>query len=233
MPKIEAGTYEGVTTSAVVNEAKSGAVMCYMQVDVQGVNLRGAICLVQKDGTLSDRGFKDVQAILGQSGPWDWAQWDNEPESFAGRAVLCVVQDHTFTKDDGEEVTVSEIKYLNPIGGGATPLAKGDIKSIKAKYAAKTRAMFGGETTPAKPSAPKAPKAAPKPPAPAAKTVADSTMEACWDKFCENNTGKAEKDLYDMWPKAIADATGGKAQNDLTPQDWGMVMVHVSDNLPY
>jgi len=228
MPKIEAGSYEGVTTAACVTEAKSGAVMCYMQVDVAGVNLRGSICLVQKDGTLSDRGFKDVQAILEQSGPWDWAQWDNEPETFAGHPVKVVVEDHTFTNEKGEDVLVSQIKHLNPMQGGAAPLAKGDIKSIKAKYAAKTRAMFGGDT----PAAPKAPKTAPKPPAPA-KDALISTMELCWDKFCENNSGKAEKDLYALWPKAIAEATGGKAQNDLTPQEWGQVMVHVTDNLPF
>lgn len=227
MPRIEAATYDGVTTSAVVNEAKSGAVMCYMQVDVEGVNLRGSICLVQKDGTLSDRGFKDVQAILEMTGPWDWSAWDAAPESFAGHPVKAVVEDHTFQNDKGEDVTVSQIRYLNPMSGAATALAKGDIKSIAAKYGAKTRAMFGAATKPAAPTTKKAP---PKPPV---KDAPVSTMEACWDKFCEQNPGKSETDLYDAWPKAIAAATGGKAQNDLTPQEWGKVLAHVSDNLPF
>lgn len=232
MAKIEAGTYEGVTTAATLEEAKSGAVMCYMRVDVAGVNLRGAICLIQKDGTLSERGFKDVQAILGQSGPWDWAQWDNEPESFAGHPVSCVVIDDTFTNDKNEVVECSSIKYLNPVGGGGTALTKGDVKSIVAKYGAKTRAMFGAPA-PAKPAPkPVAPKAAPKPPAPGP-TVEPSTMESCWDKFCEANSGKAEADLYDAWHEMLKRITG-KTQNDLTPADWGQVMLDAKRNfLPF
>lgn len=221
---IEPGPYQGKTTGAAIYEAPSGAVMCQMTVDVGGGTvLRGGICLVQKDGTLSERGFKDVQAILGWTA-WDWAAFDQAPETFAGHDVQAIIE--TVSGEKGE---FSSIKYLNPPGGGSQ-LAKGDAKSLAAKYGAKTRALFGGTAPAAKPAAPKPPPAAPKAPPPPAGPV--STMEEAWGKFCERNPSKTELDLYAMWPKAIH-AACGKAQNDCTPQDWGQVLKHVTDDLPY
>jgi hypothetical protein len=218
--KMEPGTYQCKTTAATIYEAPSGAVMCRMELDI---GLKGGICLIQKDGTLSERGFKDAAAILGIEGGWDWALWEREPEAWAGHDVDAVVE--TVKGDVGE---FSSVKYLNPPGGGGAKLEKPDAKALAAKYGAKTRALFGGA-----PAAPKPPAPKPPPPAPLAKPAATSTMEKCWERFCELNSSRTELDLYAEWPKVIQ-AGAGKGQNDCTPEDWGKVLAHVNgETLPY
>jgi hypothetical protein len=228
MALIQEGTYEGVTVAVSIYEAPSGAVMCSMVVDVGGTHLKGGICLVQKDGTLSERGFKDVQSIFGWS-DWDWAKWNQEPEAFAGAAVQAVVE-----TVHGERGEFSSIKYINPPGGGRQRLEKADAKGLAAKYGAKTRALFGGSPAgPAAKTLPPAPKMPlpPTPPPPTA-TVAPSTMEECWDQFCQVNKSKTELELYDLWPKFIKEVTG-KAQMEVTPQGWGKVRDAIGGMLPY
>ncbi|MCE9616451.1 MAG: hypothetical protein K8T26_19430 [Lentisphaerae bacterium] len=221
---VEPGTYPATVKAAVIYEAPSGAVMCQMQIDVDGVLLRGGICLIQKDGTLSERGFKDVQAIFGLSGPWDWALWEREPEEWAGADVQVVIE--TVQGDRGE---FSSIKYVNVPGCGAAPLAKADAKALAAKYGSKTRALFGGVPAAAKPPNTKAP---PVPPPPAAATINPSTMEACWARFCEVHQGKTELELYPLWAAAVQKHCG-KGQNEATPEDWGRFLTAHDDNLPY
>lgn len=219
---IEKGTYEGVTTAASIYEAPSGAVMCNMLVDIGGNVFRGGICLVQKDGTLSERGFKDAAAILEMQG-WDWGVWENAPEHFAGHAVQAVVD-----TVEGDKGPFSSIKYLNPPGGGSR-LEKGDAKSLAAKYGAKTRAMMGG-TPAAKPAATAPVKTPPPAPKPAAQTGKTVTMEDCWEVFVKCNPTKSELELYALWAEAIKTAAG-KEQNDCNAADWAKVLRHI-DNVP-
>jgi len=226
---VQPGTYEGVIVGAAIYEAPSGAVMCNVVVDINGSHLKGGICLVQKDGTLSERGFKDVQAIFGWS-EWDWSKWDQVPETFAGAAVQVVVE-----TVQGDRAEFSSIKYVNPPGGGQR-LDKGNAKGLAAKYGAKTRALFGG--TPAAPgkraaAKPPAAKSPPPPtPPPAMAAVEPSTMEECWEQFCEVNNGKTELELYDLWPKFVKEVTG-KTQMEVTPQGWGTVKNALGEILPY
>ncbi len=235
MALIQEGTYEGLTVAASIYEAPSGAVMCSMVVDVGGTHLKGGICLVQKDGTLSERGFKDVQLIFGWS-EWDWAKWDQEPEAFAGAAVQAVVE-----TVQGERGEFSSIKYINPPGGGQR-LEKANAKGLAAKYGAKTRALFGGSpsasargngATADKPPMPPLPKASPPtPPPPAQVAVNPSSMEECWEQFCQVNASKTELELYDLWPKFVKEVTG-KTQMEVTPQGWGKVRDAIGGMLPY
>ncbi len=227
MALIQEGTYEGLTVAASIYEAPSGAVMCSMVVDVGGSHLKGGICLVQKDGTLSERGFKDVQTIFGWS-DWDWSKWDQEPEAFAGAAVQAVVE--TIQGDRGE---FSSIKYINPSGGGQR-LEKANAKGLAAKYGARTRALFGGvPSAPVTRTPPPAPKTAPPPPTPPpAAAVTPSTMEECWDQFCQVNSSKTELELYDLWPKFVKEVTG-KTQMEVTPQGWGKVRDAIGGMLPF
>jgi hypothetical protein len=246
MALIQEGTYEGLTVAASIYEAPSGAVMCSMVVDVCGTHLKGGICLVQKDGTLSERGFKDVQLIFGWS-DWDWSKWDQEPESFAGAAVQAVVE-----TVQGERGEFSSIKYINPPGGGQR-LEKANAKGLAAKYGAKTRALFGGSpsasargngATADKPLMPPFQKAPPpptpppfdsaqgRPPAPPVVAVVPSTMEECWEQFCQVNASKTELELYDLWPKFVKEVTG-KTQMEVTPQGWGKIRDAIGGMLPY
>ena len=209
--KIEAGTYQCKTTAATIYEAPSGAVMCRIALDI---GLTGGICLIQKDGTLSERGFRDVQAILGIEGAWDWAAWERDPAEWAGHDIEAVVE---ITQGDRGEF--SSVKYLN-VPGGSANMPKADAKTLATKYGAKTRALFGG--APAKPAAPKpAPNAPPK----SGKT---STMEACWDEWCKKNDGNDT----DAWYAAVK-KMAGKEQNDCQPENWGRMMAHLTDQIPY
>ena len=256
MALIQEGIYEGLTVAASIYEAPSGAVMCSMVVDVGGAHLKGGICLVQKDGTLSERGFKDVQLIFGWS-DWDWSKWDQEPEAFAGAAVQAVVE-----TVQGERGEFSSIKYINPPGGGQR-LEKANAKGLAAKYGAKTRALFGGvpsapaaRTPSSRPSPLSAtggsacggkgegeerggktpPPPPPTPPFDSAQgkpaAVAPSTMEECWEQFCQVNASKTELELYDLWPKFVKEVTG-KTQMEVTPQGWGKVRDAIGGMLPY
>jgi len=206
--KVEPGTYQCKTTAATIYEAPSGAVMCRIALDI---GLTGGICLIQKDGTLSERGFRDAAAILGIEGPWNWDAWGVEPDAWAGHDVEAVVE--TVQGDKGE---FSSVKYLNPPGGGR--MEKADAKGLAAKYGAKTRALFGG--APAKP----APKPAPKapPPKPAGKTA---TMESVYEAWTKANLAGTDEAWW-----AFVEQSTGKAQNDCTPEDWGRAMANI-DNL--
>jgi len=183
--------------------------MCRIAIDI---GLTGGICLIQKDGTLSERGFKDAAAILGIEGPWDWAAWDREPEVWAGHDVEAVVE--TVTGEKGE---FSSVKYLNVPGGGAR-MENADAKSLAAKYGARTRALFGGV-----PAAPKSKPPAPAVPKPAGKTA---TIEQAWAAW-----GQPDKveEFYEM-----ARRVGGKADhNDITPEGWAVVISEMDIGLPY
>ena len=238
MALIQEGKYEGVTVAASIYEAPSGAVMCSMVVDVAGAHLKGGICLVQKDGTLSERGFKDVQAIFGWS-DWDWSKWSQEPETFAGAAVQAVVE-----TIQGERGEFSSIKHINPTGGGQR-LEKADAKGLAAKYGAKTRARFGGvpsapfdaaQGRPATrtPSPQPSPlngegerRTPPPPPSVPPLDVPPSSMEVCWDAFCRENPDQNERDLYKLWAEYVK-TVAGKLQNVCTPADWGLVLYRLN-----
>ena len=151
----------------------------------------------------------------------------------------------------GERGAFSSIKHINPTGGGQRQ-EKADAKGLAAKYGAKTRALFGGV-----PSAPaaralsprpsplkgereerggKTPPPPPTPPFDSAQgkpaAVAPSTMEECWEQFCQVNASKTELELYDLWPKFVKEVTG-KTQMEVTPQGWGNVRDSIGGMLPY
>jgi hypothetical protein len=217
------GTHDGTTKAATMYEADSGALMACFDVEVDnGPTLRGWITLVQKDGTLSERGFRDVQSILGWQA-WDWNAWDQAPEAFAGKRVSVVLE----TVSDPRDGTPKQrIKYVNP--PGAFAMQKGDAKAISAKYGAKLRALMGGAPAAAKPAAlggkPPAP-VVPKPPVqvPTKAAVKPSSQDECWQKFCDANKGMGEADLGDRWFALLDRIVSGKAQTDFTPEDWGKV----------
>ncbi len=253
MALIQDGKYEGLTVAASIYEASSGAVMCSMVVDVGGTHLKGGICLVQKDGTLSERGFRDVQAIFGWS-DWDWSKWSQEPEAFAGAAVQAVVE-----TIQGERGAFSSIKHINPTGGGQR-LEKADAKGLAAKYGAKTRALFGGSTllttggasqktddsrqrtagskgnphpNPLPSQGEGGGKTPPPPPGVPTLDVPPSSMEVCWDAFCRENPDQSERDLYKLWAEYVK-SVAGKLQNDCTPADWGLVLYRLNaGQLPF
>jgi hypothetical protein len=211
--KIEPGTYQCKTTAATIYEAPSGAVMCRIGLDI---GLTGGICLVQKDGTLSERGIRDVAALFELPTPWDWSAWDVEPEHWAGHDIEAVVE-----IQQGDKGEFSSVKYLNV--PGSNRMERTDAKKLSAKYGAKMRAMFGGTSKPA-PAVKSAPPAAKSAPPKAQKPTA--TMEECWAKHLDLGNDEDPE----TWYAAIRAATG-KEQNDCTPEDWGRFLGVMNDNV--
>ena len=139
------GTYDAVTKSAVLFESKQGALMCVFDIVVDGHILKAWITLVQKDGTVSERGLKNVQDVMGWTA-WDWAAFEAEADTFGGRACSVVIE----TAPDNNGHDESKIKWLNAPGGG---MQRADAKAMAAKYSATFRAVLGGTTPAARPPA--------------------------------------------------------------------------------
>jgi len=142
--KLEPGKYHCATTRAELVEYKSGSVMCRIDTDI---GLYGQICLVQKDGTLSERGFKNVMDIFGIK-EWTWEDWEGDPGKWAGARIEAVVEER-----QGERGAFLAIRYINPITNDKTHADNTtDVKSLAAKYGAKTRALLGGSLATPKPA---------------------------------------------------------------------------------
>jgi len=221
------GTYDAVTKSAVLFESKQGALMCVFDIVVDGRILKAWITLVQKDGTVSERGLKNVQDVMGWTA-WDWAAFEAPADTFGGRACSVVIE----TAPDNNGHDESKIKWLNAPGGG---MQRADAKTMAAKYSAKFRAVLGGTTPAARPAAakpmtqPTLPHRQDAPrPAVAVPSVANSTMEDCWAKLCEAMAGKPEAVIQAAWFRLLDKIGPGKNVADLSPTDWGQAMAMIA-----
>ena len=235
MEHIAEGTYDGVTKSAVLYEAKSGALMAVIDIDLQGRSVKGWVTLVQKDGTMSERGLRDIMAIMGWVS-WDWAKFEGDPLSFGGKPVSVVMADEV---DPQTQETVSRVKYVNP--PGYMSVQRADAKSMAAKYGASARAILGGNPHGARPATPPAvapparptrfalphpelPHNLPRPPAPA---IEPSTMETCWNALCAANSRTEQSIIEAAWFAMVEREFPGAAQTDMTPADWGRFLATI------
>lgn len=150
--KLQAGRYAGRVLKAAIQEAKSGAVMCTMIIEVgpDQTVMRGGICLIKKDGQASQRGHDDLCAIFGVDGI-DPVEWSREPAAWAGAEVEVVVE--VVQGDKGE---YSSIKYVNPprSGGGADRHLEPTDKSVFAKLGVTAVVPPDAPAKPGKPAAP-------------------------------------------------------------------------------
>jgi len=238
------GTHEGTTKGATMYEAESGALVTCFDVEVDGsggVVMRGWITLAQKDNTLNERGFADVRSILGWK-DWDWQAWHQPAEHFAGHRVSVVLE----TKPDEQSgLPKQRIRYVNPQSAG---LKRGDARTIAAKYGPRLRALTGGSpaAATARPAAASPTPAAPKPVVPLPATppaaqgapqatvpVTPSSMDDCWALFCQRSGGKSPKEIETTWFSLVSRLYPGRDTTDLTPTDWGAVMVAINDDLPF
>lgn len=227
------GTHDGTAKGATMYEAESGAMMACFDVEIDGGGpiMRGWITLAQKDGTLNERGFADVRSILGWQ-DWDWQAWNQPPEHFAGHRVSVVLE----TKPDEQSGQPRQrIRYVNPPTAG---LKRGDAKVIAAKYGPRLRALTGGSPSSSRPAgttAALAPRPVPARPAVPLQPLppAQSSMDACWLVFCQRTPGKSEAEIPPAWFAFIGGLYAGRDPVDLTPAEWGAVMVAMNDDLPF
>jgi 1,2-phenylacetyl-CoA epoxidase catalytic subunit len=58
--------------------------------------------------------------------------------------------------------------------------------------------------------------------------VEPATLQDAWGEFCKHaNPSLAEDALNDLWWKCVDALTGGKTQEKVTPEDWGVVKASV------
>jgi len=229
------GKFPSTLGKGVLSETASGALMYYVMVapnertDVP--ETRGAICLVKKDGEMMTKNVQNLIKILG-------GQWDGK-DIAALEAIdptgIQVVAEYADTlpktRDDGSEITYTEVKNIYPPSGGGLGLPESvDAKSVSAKYGSKFRAVFGGTSKPStapsvKPSAPVATKPAPPPksaPPPRQPDAAQSSLAECWDAFyakCQAD-GMKDKAIEKKWLDDTA--AFGIDQATATTEQWGV-----------
>jgi len=200
------GTYDAVTKSAVLYESKGNALMCVFDIEVAGRIMKGWITLVQKDGTLSERGIRNVQEVMGWTG-WDWAAFEGNPSDFGGRACSVVIG----TEPDQQGNPESKIKYINAPGSG---IQKADARAMAAKYGAKFRAVLGGGTPTARPTPAQRPMQA-------LTAATSSTMPDCWAALCDAMQGKPQVVIEAAWFRLIDKVGGGKPPEAMSGAEWG------------
>lgn len=223
------GKYPAVLGKGVLTEAKTGALMYYVEVLIENVPaLRGSFCLVKSDGQLMQRNIEDLIRIL--AGRWDGTDIVAlETVDPSGCEAVADCMDGA--ERDGKVYTEVRNVYP-PNGGGGTLLPKNkvDAVNISSKYGAKFRAMFGARAksvgtakTVAK-VAVAGPASAPRTPSPSASpaTNADrtSSLEECWEMFERKNqeAGMKASEIADKW---VTDVPAfGLNQATATPEQW-------------
>ena len=208
------GTFNAVCQKAVFWTSDKGAEM----VDISGTINDGSneaftasICLVQKDGTVSQKTVDLFRSAF------DW-RGDFNAMDVAGKAVEIVTGWETFTKEDGTEKQTLRVKYLNAIGG-SRKMADGN--QLNAKYGSKIRALIGNVSTQPTSNAPSLPPAAmtPQAPAPILKATQDEAYSMLFERL--NKKGIADAQINERWFADIA-ATG-VPQTEITPAQWGQL----------
>jgi hypothetical protein len=209
----------------VVYEAKSQAlciaIPCIIsQGDHTGFTTKATVTLVKSDGTVMTNGLENLKTIFGWDGLDPFALMDSDYKDIEFALAEC-------KHENGEDSkTYFKAGWVNALGGGMKMPEAADRRSVLAKYGSKFRALAGGAAV--KPAAPKAAVPALPKPAPAAPTGPAATMEEAWEACCKNNVGNEEP----SWFAAMASMFPGKTNTNLTPQDWGRLKAHFSDNVP-
>lgn len=219
-----------------LNESKNGALMYTVEVlinDAEGKPypvLMNNFVLVKTDGEVLQRNVDKLIALLG-------GQWDGtDPAKLeacdpSGIEAVATCSDREY---DGKLYT--EIKWLDPVGGGGRELPQQvDAKSIAAKYGSKFRALYGAKpgaktAAPAKPSAPP-PKSAPPPSKPKAppsapKDDARERVKMANEAWVAVNAAMSEADetaVTDKWFELMEAHAGTKDQTAVTCEQWGVI----------
>lgn len=233
--QLENGTYAAHPGAATIEEAKSGALMLYIMMNIDGgPSLRSSHCLVNKEGVVMT---KCISRLKEWATGWDGSDpyWFMEND-LSGIAVEVVVENEPGYNDPSKMYpTVKWVNAPGSGGGGALPEAA-DKKLVMAKYGAKFRAIAGGVAvtpTRATPAAPVAQTPAPSRPAPStpppARKVATvaHTQATAWAKLNELGAGMPAAELESRWFSFI-DATG-MDQADMTPEGWAKVEEQIAD----
>lgn len=184
-------------------------------------------CIVQKDGTISERTIETLRACYQWDGidPFDLT----DPAFLKGKPVQLVIEHETF-----EGKLRAKVLYLNPPGfiGGFKMPDSADRKKVMDNYGSRFRALAGGTPPVAKKSAP--PPATAPAPAPASDPNAPTaTMDECWNELLKAREGTSDAKVTSEWHETVKKLFGDKTNSQITPQEWGRFKASITDDVPY
>jgi hypothetical protein len=240
----ENGTYAAVMVrQSVWEKADTGTLNMTGVFQIGDNELPHNFNLVKKDGTVSTKTISFLKEMFGWDGV-DFGALQNGDFSQIPVDVVC----------ENNEKGYTNIIYVNKPGGKSNEVdmpANTDAKTLGAKYGSKFRAISGitagkpvakpaSKTEAAPASAPVAPAPAPTPtkrtppnrPAATKPQGPVSDEASCWAKACELRKDDPEEAQASFFWDNIASVVGDKTTG-ITPQEWGKVMVVLTENLPF
>jgi hypothetical protein len=238
MPQIENGKYDAHAMAVVVGEHSNGCLIVSMEMklDESGIVMPYTAWVTTKDRSVNTKAVESLKDVFGWPGDDPFWFEDNANEVF-NVPVELVIENESFVGNDGVERTHPKIKWVNKPGFGSGSVAPTvrDRKSLLSKYGGKLRAISGGN-----PAVAPAKKAMPPPPPPtqpelppASPTAPPSTLNDCWAALCEQMGDKDRKEIENAWKAIVQSVHGDKSQTDFTQLDWGLVLKHIKENLPF
>ena len=272
MANIEDGNYNALPDVAAVYEKNDKLVLeCrFALCDANGNVYEGVprqskkYWLTSADGAINTKTIAQIRKwATGWDGAdpfWFCAQENPDGTVTPGNFETCgmvevVLKTEPYQASDGTTKTWQQIEWVNPIGGGAKPIASGDRASIMAKYAAKFRAAaaMSGQVarsatistaaarTGAASSAPAGavarrpqarPPQAPQKAAPQKAGIPAGLkgQDIVWDKFVASlpeNIKDAERD--EKWFALVDQVGKDKDQANFTSADWANVVALIEN----
>src|SRR3990167_10359451 len=144
--QIENGTYVAKPTGRIeVGEHANGCLIVSMEfVLAGGAKISNTFWLTTKDGAMNTRTIETLKDVFGWNGA-DPFWFEDNGDMLSGIDVELVIENETFTGNDGQERTSSKVKWVNaPGGAGGVKIASKDRKALLSKYGSKLGAVFGG-----------------------------------------------------------------------------------------
>ncbi len=227
---MQAGTYLAEATDATVIESDGGAITIgfHFVCDDGHGEVNGFQCIIGKTGIPNEIGIK----ALREAWPlWDGADpfWFQDIKNLAGVKVSIVLD---FEEYDGK--TRLKVKYINNPDRPQSGLPKSmDRASFMQRHGARMRAAAGGVVVkaPGAPGTPGTPgtlrtlgapgsRPALRSPVVRPPAVGSATLQEAWDSLCAQRGGVDENTINAEWTETVDRVTGGKNQDQITPQEW-------------
>lgn len=259
---IQNGIYPGKPVQFTPYETESGALCIAILFEFTdqapppyvGTRLKHVATIIKSDGTVMEKGVARLRDIYGWTGADPYWFQDNM-ETVGDIVADLTVENEPYTNPTtGKETISPKIKWVNKQGeggSGASMPTPSERSTIASKYGAKLRAVAGaGPSKPpgvarpaaapvAKPAMPAAPQSslpgipAPAPKAPVPSKSVKSTMEEVYAALCKENDGLSETDMHAKWFATLAEKYPNTDQSSLTPEQWGKLLLFVTDNVPF
>ena len=227
---LEDGVYAAVGMAASVYKNDKGNVILCTEWAIPSQNnksIRNWDCLVI--GNTGEIREKALTNIRKWATGWDGTTFSWFPQNLPGLEVSLVIENQPRNPpefdENGNPVTASRVKWINPVGGGsgASAIVEDESATLDRMFGAKLRALSGARPVPSAPKpAPKpAPKASPK--AAPKRTPVETT--ATPDEVTEMFYGLCDaanvEDRDAKWAELVQGAGLAADCAAWAPEEWG------------